>query len=326
MDSLLYPIKFRPVLKEKVWGGNRLKSRLNKKHTGGKKIGESWEISAVKGNVSVISNGFLKGNNLQEIIEIYMGDLVGDKVFRQFGIEFPLLIKFIDAGENLSVQVHPGDDLAFKRHKAYGKTEMWYLLEALEGSQIVTGFNREMTKELLIQSLDSGNVTDVLNFENAYEGDVFFIPAGRVHATGGGILLAEIQQTSDITYRIFDWNRLDDGVPRKLHVELALDAIDYHHYDSYRTGYKLTSGKSSNVVNCPYFTTNILESENPVSLNYEDIDSFVILMGVKGSFIIEFKGTKEKLMMGETVLIPANIDHLKLIPSGMSRLLEIYVP
>lgn len=224
----LYPLKFNPILKDKIWGGSKLKTVLNKDFSPLPNAGESWEISGVEGDVSVVSNGFLEGNNLEELIEIYMGDLVGDHVYENFGIEFPLLIKFIDANDVLSIQVHPDDVLSKERHNAFGKTEMWYVIEADKGSELIVGFNQKVDKDTYIKKLEEGRLEEILNNEPVAKGSCFFIPAGRVHAIGKGILLAEIQQTSDVTYRIYDFNRTDDkGTPRELHTELAVDAIDY---------------------------------------------------------------------------------------------------
>jgi len=224
----LYPLKFEPVLVDKIWGGNSLVKNWGKNADLSRKIGESWEISAIPDQLSVVSNGFLAGNNIEELIEVYMGDLTGDSVYDKFGIEFPLLIKLIEANEDLSIQVHPGDKLARERHNAYGKTEMWYILENSPGASIYTGFNRPVTREKYIDVVESGDLASIMNTEYPVKGDVFFTPAGRIHAIGAGVILAEIQQTSDITYRIFDWNRKSkDGESRELHTELAVDAIDY---------------------------------------------------------------------------------------------------
>jgi len=223
----LYPLKFTPIYKDKIWGGNKIKSVLNKDFGGLPNCGESWELSGVDGNVSVVSNGYLAGNTLEELLEVYMGDLAGDEVYEHFGNEFPLLIKFIDANDDLSIQVHPNDEMAAERHNSYGKTEMWYVLQADKGSKLQSGFNQQVDQEKYLEKLEKTELTDILNFEEVTAGDVFFIPAGRVHAIGRGILLAEIQQTSDITYRIYDYDRRDDkGNPRELHTDLALDAID----------------------------------------------------------------------------------------------------
>lgn len=324
----LYPLKFKPILKEKIWGGQNLKSTLNKNIPDDKKIGESWEISGVENNISVVENGFLAENQLNELIEIYMGDLVGDKIYDQFGINFPLLIKFIDANDVLSIQVHPDDELAQQRHKSNGKTEMWYIVDTQRNAELITGFNQEMNKENYLQHLKDNKISHILNHEIAKAGDVFFIPAGRVHAIGAGIVLAEIQQTSDITYRIFDWNRKDDhGNYRELHTEEALDAIDYKVYDNYKTHYKSTQNQTSKIVTSKYFETNILEFNEPIEKNYNQLDSFIIYMCLDGRFEIEYYETEKiKVEKGETVLIPAVIEHLVLKPVVQSKLLEVYIP
>ncbi|MFO8234219.1 MAG: type I phosphomannose isomerase catalytic subunit [Bacteroidales bacterium] len=323
----LYPLKFKPIYKEKIWGDQRLKSVLNKDIPADKKIGESWEISAVQDNISVVSNGFLAGNNLQELLEVYMADLVGEKNYEKYGIEFPLLIKFIDADDVLSIQVHPDDELAKKRHNAYGKTEMWYIIEAEDNGELISGFNREITKAEYLENLKNNTLPDILNKEKVKTGDVFFLPSGRIHAIGAGILLAEIQQTSDVTYRIFDWNRKDqDGKPRELHTELAIDAIDYNYYDSYRTEYELKKNKTSNIVKCDYFTTNILQLDKITEKELIKLDSFLIYMCMDGKAEIEYhEGEMETIEKGETILIPASIDHLKIKPQPDCKLLEVYI-
>src|SRR6056297_1867452 len=323
----LYPFKFKPQFKEKIWGGRHLKEFLNKPLPKNKKIGESWEISGVEENVSTVDNGFLQGNKSQELIEIYMGDLVGDRVYDQFGIEFPLLIKFIDANDILSVQVHPDDELSKKRHNAYGKTEMWYIIKAEAGAELISGFNREMDKETYVKHLEAGTLKEILNFEKVSEGDVFFMPAGRVHAIGAGVLLAEIQQTSDVTYRIYDWDRPgDDGKPRELHTDLALDAIDYKHYTDYRTTYDRVKNQASNAVDCPYFTTNVIEFDRSVEKDFNFIDSFVIYMCTEGAAVIKYgDGNEETITTGETLLIPATLKIIEIIPLSHSKLLEVYI-
>ena len=325
--NILYPLKFKPILKEKIWGGNKLNTILEKNLPHNKKIGESWEISGVKDNISVVSNGQLAGNNLQELVEIYMGDLVGDKVFEKFGIEFPLLVKFIDANKVLSIQVHPDDELARKRHNAYGKTEMWYIIQADKDSEIITGFKQEINKEQYQKYFREGHLNQILNIEKAKTGEVFFIPAGRIHATGKGILLAEIQQTSDITYRIYDWDRKDkDGNSRELHTELALDAIDFSVYDNYKTPYKKTKNQSVSIAECKYFHTNILDFNKPIEKDYSLIDSFIIIMCLKGSLLMHNKNNIEQVNPGETVLIPAFLDNVTFEPLGESIILEVFIP
>lgn len=323
----LYPLKFEPILKEKIWGGEKLKNLISKSWVGQKKIGESWEMSGVEDNFSIVSNGFLAQSNLTEVIEVYMGDLVGDKVYEQFGNEFPLLIKFIDASDDLSIQVHPDDSYAKEHHQAYGKTEMWYILQADEGAELITGFSKEITKGEYITALNSGNLKNILNIEKVTEGDVFFIPPGRVHAIGPNILLTEIQQTSDLTYRIYDWGRLgNDGKPRELHTDQALDVIDFNVYKNYKTNYKLNPDKTSNILKCPYFTTNILEFATPVNKDYNLIDSFVIFICIQGNFEIKYNhNDMVKIKFGETVLLPSVLKNISLIPQGKAKLLEVYI-
>ena len=322
----LYPLKFEPICLEKIWGGNRLKTLLGKNYNL-KNCGESWELSGVEGNISVVANGFLKGNDLSELIEIYMGDLVGDKVYEKFGTEFPLLIKFIDAQDDLSIQVHPNDELSKERHNAFGKTEMWYVLDVAEGALINSGFNQAVDKEKYIEYLENDRLTDLLKYDEAKVGDVFFIPAGRVHAIGKGSMVAEIQQTSDITYRIFDYNRKDDkGNLRELHTDLALDAIDFSFLEDYKTKYTSELNKSTEIVSCKYFTTNILEFDQQIEKDYNKLDSFVIYITLEGNFEIETEEETEKIGKGETVLIPASIEYLKLNPqNGKVKLLEVYI-
>lgn len=324
--SGLYPLKFEPIYLEKIWGGNRLKTLLNKKYDT-KNCGESWEISGVEGNISVVANGFLKGNDLSELIEIYMGDLVGDKVYEKFGNEFPLLIKFIDAQDDLSIQVHPNDELSKERHNAFGKTEMWYVLDAAKGALINSGFNQPIDKEKYLEYLENGELIDLLKYDEVKVGDVFFIPAGRVHAIGKGSMVAEIQQTSDVTYRIFDYNRKDDmGNERELHTELALDAIDFSYLDDYKTVYKTELNKSVEIVKCEYFTTNIIEMNQPVEKDYSLLDSFVIYINLDGDFKIETEEGTLEVSKGETILVPASLEFIKLNPaSDKVRLLEVYI-
>ncbi|MBI4649614.1 MAG: class I mannose-6-phosphate isomerase [Bacteroidia bacterium] len=323
---MLYPLKFKPIFKDKIWGGQKIRTILGKDFSPLPNCGESWEISGVQGNISKVSNGFLKGNTMQELVEIYMGDLVGDKIYAQFGIEFPLLIKFIDANDILSVQVHPDDDLAVQRHNAYGKTEMWYVIQSDKDSKIYTGFNRKITKQEYLEHYNNKMLTDLLNIEETAAGDVFFLPAGRIHSIGSGLLLAEIQQTSDITYRIYDWDRLDSkGKSRQLHSELALDAIDYNYYNNYKTKYELILNKTINLSDCKYFTTNIIELDNPVEKDYTIVDSFVIYICIEGSLTIDYSKGKESLIKGETALIPAELKNILLVPETKAKIIEVYI-
>lgn len=321
----LYPLKFNPIFKERIWGGNKLQTMLQK-NSQGDAIGESWEISDVKGEPSVVSKGALQGKTLQELSETFQDALLGKKVYDAFGTKFPLLIKYIDAKSDLSIQVHPNDALAKKRHNSFGKTEMWYVMQADEGAKLMVGFNQEVTKEDYQTHLENNTLTEILNFEEVKKGDVYFLPTGRIHAIGGGIVLAEIQQTSDITYRIYDWNRVDaQGNSRELHTELALDAIDYTVHKNYKTEYASEENKVGTIVDCPYFTTNLLPFKGEVTLNHEDKDSFVIYMCVKGNVSFQTENHQETLSFGETLLLPASIKNAVVNTNEASELLEVYI-
>lgn len=324
----LYPLKFVPLLKEKIWGGKKLVSNLHKPGNHEQKIGESWEISGLEHEISIVSNGFLQGNSLQDLIEVYMGDLVGDCVYEKFGIEFPLLIKFIDANDVLSIQVHPDDEKALERHSAYGKTEMWYVLDAEENASLINGFKSDIDSSVYQQALNKGKLEELLNFENVKKGDVYFIPAGRVHAIGSGILLAEIQQTSDITYRIYDWGRLDNaGIPRELHTELALDVIDFKAVKKSKTIINEVINHLEDVVECQYFKTSMLVFDKPFEKDYNQIDSFIIFICTEGHFKIQFGQANEvEVNKGETILVPAILKNLTLVPGMKTKILEVYLP
>jgi len=322
----LYPLKFNPILLDKMWGGVKLKDVL-KKPTQSDKAGESWEISCYEGLISEIANGYLAGSNLEELIEVYMGDLVGDRIFTRFGTKFPLLIKFIDANDALSIQVHPDDEVAMKNHNSFGKTEMWYVLQADEGAELIVGFNREVSREIYLKHLNEKKLMAILNSEPVEEGDVFFLPAGRVHAIGPGILLAEIQQTSDLTYRIYDFDRVDaDGNGRELHTEQAVDSIDYHHHESYKTKYDKKDNSPSEIISCPYFTTSKLNIDQAFTKDISQLDCFVIYMCVKGSCRIVSEGNEEvELSTGESLLVPASLAEYTLVPDTKTELLEVYI-
>lgn len=322
---MLYPLKFNPILFEKIWGGSKLKTILNKPITSDK-TGESWEMSAVENTVSVVSNGFLKENTLTEIVEIYLSDLLGEKVYQKYGEEFPLLIKFIDANDDLSVQVHPPDDVARERHHAYGKTEMWYIIDAEPNAYIYLGFNENITKEEFAERIDNGTVADVLNKIPVHKGDVFFVPAGRIHAIGKGILLAEIQQTSDITYRVFDWNRTDaQGKPRQLHIDEAMDVINYQKLEQPKVIYEAVNNRAVELISCAYFTTNFLTFNQTIEREYEWIDSFKILIFIDGNGNIAFENGLEPYSCGDVFLIPAELHEILLQPNRETKLLEVYI-
>lgn len=325
----LYPLKFVPILKSKIWGGDKLKTILNKKVNGQHLVGECWEISALPNEQSVVAYGSLKGISIERLIDEFKEDLIGKRIYDKYGNQFPLLIKFIDANDYLSVQVHPDDNLARQRHSSYGKTEMWFVVDAEKDAKLMVGFNQPIDKNEYLTSVNNGSLKSILNYENAKKGDAFFIPAGRIHAIGSGILLAEIQQTSDITYRIFDWDRVDNnGIPRELHTELASDSIDFDFESEFKSKYSKEKNQSNRVVECKYFITNVMKIENSVCKNYEDLDSFVIYMALDGLTEIQFSEVQPPVLLkkGETVLIPALLKRIKLKSiSNDSELLEVYI-
>ena len=322
---MLYPLKFQPILKDKIWGGEKLKNKFGKA-TDSVKLGESWELSGYDGDESVVVNGFLAGNNLTELIEIYMGDLVGDEVYDQYGLSFPLLFKLIDANENLSIQVHPGDDVAAERHESYGKTEMWYVLDADQGAELIIGFSNDCERDTYLDALDNNTVEDLLQKVPVSKGDVFFIPAGLVHAIGKGVVVAEIQQSSDVTYRIYDFKRTDDeGNERELHTEQALDVINFSASNSPKTEYNVELNQINALVKCEYFTTNVIKFDSAITRNYGALDTFVAYMCLEGDFIIECNNEKLIVNKGDTILIPACINEIGLIPENNATILEVYV-
>jgi len=324
--SQLYPLKFEPILKEKIWGGHILANQYGKNENKLKNIGESWELSAFPGDLSVVSNGFLAGNNIGEIIEVYMGDIVGDELYDLFGNEFPLLIKLIEAKEVLSVQVHPGDEQARRIHNSNGKTEMWYILQSEKDARIYTGFSKPVSKEEYIRSLNNGTIQDILNYEIAEPGDTFFTPAGRIHAIGAGIVLAEIQQTSDLTYRIYDWGRKNkDGSERELHTALAIETIDFSAAGKVKIKKPLSENITENLVRNKYFTTNILNFNEPLDKDYNQIDSFIVYLCTEGRFIIRYGDNTGIVTKGETVLLPAMLKNVILDPEPEATVLEIYI-
>lgn len=326
-NTMLYPFKFKPVFKDKIWGGHKIKTILGKDFAPLPNCGEIWVISGVKGNETVIENGFLAGNNLAEITEVYMDELLGESIYNKFGEEFPILVKFIDAADDLSIQVHPGDELAKKRHNSLGKTEMWYVMDADKGAKLITGFEKDMDKDTYLKHLKNKTLMDILHAEEVENGDVFYQPAGRVHAIGKGVLLAEIQQSSDVTYRIYDYDRKDDeGNTRELHTEQALDAIDFKAYPEYKTKYDDKLNETSQVVESPYFNTNLLHLNTPFSKDYEELDSFVIHTCVEGRFALIYNDVeKVSLKQGEAVLIPAMMGKVTMIPDGEVKILESYM-
>lgn len=323
----MYPLKFEPILKTKIWGGNKI---IPFKHLSDhiESVGESWELSGLEGNESVVANGPEKGCTIVEMIRHYRGELMGEENYANFGENFPLLIKFIDAKQDLSVQVHPDDDMAKLRHGSLGKTEMWYVIDTEKGAKITSGFSQAITKKEYKERVLNNTFSDVLQSYDAQPGDVFFLPAGRVHAIGAGVFLAEIQESSDVTYRIYDYNRKDaNGKTRELHIDQARDAINYEVLDDYRTKYEPATDEPVELVACTYFTTSLYDLTEEISCDYFELDSFVIFICVAGSCTMEDnEGHKISVQAGETVLLPASTENVTLTPIEKdTRLLEVYI-
>lgn len=321
----LYPLKFQPIFKYRIWGGNKLKSELNKTYNSDS-VGESWEISDVENDETEVISGSLKGQTLKQLTETYKADFLGTEVYRTFGSTFPLLIKYIDSAKPLSIQVHPGDEMSKKRHNTFGKSEMWYIMQADKNAEIVVGFSNDIDKDTYNTHLDNGTLVDVMHQEKVNKGDAYYIPTGRIHAIGAGVLLAEIQQTSDVTYRVYDYNRVDEktGKERELHTDLAEDVIDFESQDSYKTKYNTIDNNSNILIHSPYFKTNFLPVSGKLNRDYTTLDSFLIYMCVSGEATFTYKRISYSLKYGETILIPASIKSL-IIESKKAELLEIYL-
>ncbi len=320
----LYPLKFYSILKERLWGGTKLGTLLGKELESDL-IGESWELSGVAGDVSIVANGSFKGTTLTDLINRFPEEILGKSVLERFGKEFPILIKFIDAQKDLSIQLHPNDELARKRHNSFGKTEMWYIMDADKDAELIIGFKEDITKETYVESLKNDTLTDLLNYENVKEGDAYFISAGKIHAIGAGVLIAEIQQTSDQTYRVYDYNRKDaQGNLRELHTELSIDAISYVKQDDFKVGYGQEENVSNPMVNCPYFKTNFISLNKNIQLDVSDQDSFTIYMCIDGEVTIENGFGSISIKKGETVLVPAITSYI-LLRAVRAKLLEITI-
>lgn len=317
----LYPLSFEPILKERIWGGTKLKDILHKPITSSI-TGESWEISSVENEVSIVANGNFKGQSLNQLIQNHPEAILGEKVLAQFGKQFPLLFKYLDAREDLSIQVHPNDELAQLRHNSFGKTEMWYVMQADDNARLIVGFKEDSSKEEYLKHLENKSLLSILDTKKVSKGAVYFLETGTVHAIGAGILIAEIQQTSDITYRLYDFDRVDAfGNTRELHVDLALDAINYNRVDA-ECNYTVNVNQSNTMVKCPYFTTNVIPLEGNLSQNQNN-DSFRVYMCVEGSFSLLMESEKYDYALGDTVLIPAQMDAHTLV--GKAQILEIYI-
>ena len=320
----MQPIKFQPLLKQTLWGGDKI---VTFKHLDSQleNVGESWEISGVKDNETIVKEGPLKGKSLNEVVAELKDRLVGKENYQRFGDEFPLLIKFIDARQDLSIQVHPNDEIAHKQGKPRGKTEMWYLMESEPGAKLYCGLKKQITPDQYKEMVDNDTICDALAQYEVKEGDCFFLPAGRIHAIGSGCFLAEIQQTSDVTYRIYDYKRKDkNGNYRELHTKLAAESINYQVENDYRTHYVGRLNKGVSLVQCPYFCTAVYDLNEPMTLDYSELDSFVILIGLKGEGrIIDNEGNEVSIMAGDTLLIPATTETLSV--SGTIKFLETYI-
>ena len=298
--------KFEPLIKQMIWGS------------------ESWQISGVAGNETIVACGEHKGESLNQLVKEQKAKLVGEDNYKRFGDEFPLLIKFIDARQDLSIQVHPNDEIAHKHGKSRGKTEMWYALECTSDAKLYCGLKKEITPAEYKAMVDNDTITDALAQYDVQEDDTFFIPAGRIHAIGGGCKVAEIQQTSDVTYRIYDYKRKDkDGNYRELHTEKAAESIDYTVLPNYRTKYQPTKNEGVQIAECPYFTTAVYDLTEPMTLDYSELDSFVILIAVKGEGTIMAEGEELEFTEGNTILLPATTGEVKI--KGEVKFLETFV-
>ncbi|MDD7448285.1 MAG: mannose-6-phosphate isomerase [Prevotellaceae bacterium] len=323
----MYPLKFHPILKSTIWGGEKI-AAFKHIENAAPAVGESWEVSDVPGNESVVANGAFADEKLSTLVAKYKGALVGEENYKRFGDRFPLLIKFIDANDDLSIQVHPDDKIAMERHKSMGKTEMWYVMENCDAhAKLRSGLNRKLTPEEYESMVKNNTICESLAEYNVKSGDVFFLPAGRIHSIGAGCFIAEIQQTSDITYRIYDFDRRDkDGNARELHTEQAKSVIDYSVHSDYRTNYVAKQNEGVELVSCPYFTTSVYDLTESMTLDYTELDSFVILIGVEGSAVVtDENGERLSLRAGETILLPATLKDVTIYPEGSVKFLETYV-
>lgn len=323
-----YPLLFLPNFHNVVWGGNQLRPYKGLEPSD-EPIGESWEVSAVPTSTSIIANGELKGKDLISVINERPDAILGKKVNEKYDGKLPLLVKFIDAKRDLSIQVHPNDEMAMREHGKMGKSEMWYVIKADVGAHLYAGFKEEITPLEYQKRVENGTITEVLADHQVKAGDVFYLPAGRVHAICGGILLAEVQQSSDVTYRIFDYNRPGiDGKPRELHTELAGKALDYHVVDNYRTEYEDSSNRAVQIIDSPYFSVRVMEVSKPFHRDLKKYDSFIITMCIEGDCKIRVRSNGEEILLkqGNSTLIPAAIADYDVIPqNGNTRILDAFI-
>ncbi len=319
-DFKSYPLHFQPIFKERIWGGNKLQS-IGKKLPGNN-IGESWEISMIDTDVNIITDGVYQGKSLAELIDLYPNEILGTKVYQKYGKQFPLLFKFLDAKTDLSIQLHPNDELAKKRHNSFGKTEMWYIMQADENARIILGFKNDSSSEEYLEHLENKSLPSVLQEYYVKKGDVFFIETGTIHAIGGGVLLAEIQQTSDITYRVYDWDRVDEqGKARELHVDLALEAIHYGKRNP-KIEYVKQEDQSVELVDCPFFTTKIISLTTAYKVQ-KSTDCFLVYICTEGSAKLSIDQESFDIKQGETILVPAQLNQFEL--KGEATLLEVFI-
>ena len=320
----MQPLKFKPLLKQTLWGRNKVIPFKNL-DSDFQQVGESWEISGVKNNETIVSDGKYAGKKLNEIVAALKEELVGTDNYKRFGNEFPLLIKFIDARQQLSIQVHPTDEIAHQQGKERGKTEMWYVMKSDATATLMAGLKKKITPEEYKDMVAHDTITDAIAEYNVKDGDCFFIPAGRIHAIGAGCFLAEIQQTSDVTYRIYDFKRKDkEGNYRQLHTKEAAECINYNVEEDYRTHYTPCQDEGVSLVNCPFFNTAVYDLTEPMSIDYSELDSFVILIGLCGNGKIkDNEGNEISFQAGESILIPATTKEIKV--EGTIKFLETYV-
>lgn len=324
-NSKLYPLKFAPILKHKIWGGDKIKNIYRHNSPEMKKVGESWDVSALGDDDSEVINGFLEGNSLTDLVEVYMGDLVGDRVYSKFGLDFPILLKILDANDRISIQVHPGEEVN-DGIVTSGKNEMWYILDAGPDAYVIAGFNRYVSKSEFVDHINNNTLDEVLNKIPVKKGDMIYVPSGCVHSMGGGCLICEIQQSSDVVYRVYDYNRSDDnGNKRPLHIEKAVQTVDYEHWQNKKIDVELKQNDIVNVIDNEFFTVNCIEIDKTKEYEVGIIDSFILLTCVEGHVTCKFSDDYLTLVDGETLLIPAEMTDLLLVPTVPSKLLETYI-
>lgn len=320
----LYPLKFTPITQYRIWGGNKLNSAVPQ-HLRMENLGEIWSISGIDNNISLIENGELKGKNIKEVLNLYGERIVGKEVWNKYGDDFPILVKFIDAAEDLSIQVHPDDLQAKVLHNSFGKSEMWYVMDAKSDAKLTIGFKEGVTLEDYKQYLSKGHLESILNQIPAQKGDAVYVPAGRVHAIGAGVTLAEIQQTSDITYRIYDYKRLDkDGKERELHTDLAQSAIDFTPIEQIKANYDSTKNQFNSLIDTPYFKTKIFDGEKNISI--QNSKQMHIYICASGNVEFQTEENNTSLSAYQSLLMPAEISDFHIKPKGRASLIEVTIP